>query len=163
MRQLPRYTECFICGRKNIAGADVTFFATDKGVECDYTAQSKHQSYKGILHGGIISALLDECCGWSVGLAEKKVFVTAELNIKYIQLIPIGTEIKVKGFYSENQNFDDKYRTSHGVIEDKNGIVYATAEGKFYPVPQEFEEPLIALMEKDNDPLQKVNAQDIWG
>jgi uncharacterized protein (TIGR00369 family) len=162
MRSLPRYPECFICGRKNFAGTDVTFFLNGEGVECFYTARDKHQSYKGILHGGIISALLDECMGWAVGVHEKRMCVTGELNVKFIRSVPIDTEIKVKGFFSDLQD-NDKYRSATGTIEDMEGNVYATGEGKFHPVPVEFEEPVFSLLEIENDPTYKVTREDVWG
>lgn len=162
MRSLPRYPECFICGRKNIAGTDVTFFENDEGVECCYTAQDKHQSYKGILHGGIISALLDECMGWAAGIHEKRMCVTGELNVKFIRPIPMGTEIKVKGFFNDSRN-DEKYKSARGVIEDSAGTVYATGEGKFHSVPAQFEEPIFSLLEKDNNPGYRVTPKDVWG
>jgi uncharacterized protein (TIGR00369 family) len=162
MRSLPRFPECFICGRKNIAGTDVTFYENEESVECYYTARDKHQSYKGILHGGIISALLDECMGWAVGVHEKRMYVTGELNVKFIRSVPINTEIIVKGFFSDLQD-NDKYRSATGIIEDREGRVYAKGEGKFHSIPVEFEEPVFSLLEKENDPSYKVTPEDVWG
>jgi uncharacterized protein (TIGR00369 family) len=163
MKKLPRYPECFVCGRENIAGTDVTFISNEESVTCDYTALSKHQSYKGILHGGIISALLDECMGWAVAIHEKMMYVTGELNVKFIRSVPLGTKIRVKGLYDESQSPDSKYRLSYGRIEDKDGTVYATAQGKFHPIPSELEGPILSLLEIENDPEYKVTSRDIWG
>ena len=163
MRKLPRFPECFICGRENSAGTDVTFIATDDGVKCDYTAQEKHQSYKGILHGGVISALLDECMGWSVSIQEKKMFVTGELKVKYIRPVPVGKKITVKSTYGSSQDLDSDFRFSEGRVEDTEGTLFAIAEGKFHPVHKDFEVPIFAMLEKNNDPVCRVTPDDVWG
>ena len=44
-----------------------------------------HQSYPGILHGGIISAILDETIGLAIMITEENVLgVTVELKLKSI-------------------------------------------------------------------------------
>ena len=163
MKQLPRYPECFICGRNNIAGTDITFYAKRDGVQCTYIAQAKHQSYKGILHGGIISALLDECMGWAVGVSEKQMCVTAELKIKFIKPVSIGTEIIVEGYSNESVTANNKYKNSRGIIKDKTGTIYAEGEGIFYPLPKELEEPVFSLLELNNDNKHRVTAAEVWG
>ena len=44
----------------------MTWIQHDDNARGLYAGQEKHNSYEGIIHGGIISALLDECIGWAL-------------------------------------------------------------------------------------------------
>ncbi len=163
MKELPRYKDCFICGCENKAGADVLFFKTGKGVEAKYIAQKKHNSYRGIIHGGVIAALLDECIGWAVCVEEKSMYVTAELNIRYKEAIPVGTEVTVEGFSSPREEGKKRYGSGFGHISDASGKIYASAEGKFFAVPDEKITDVLEILEFDDYPGKSVHPEDIWG
>ena len=135
MKKLPIYPHCFICGEKNKAGINVVFFTMEDSMQCEYIAREEHISYQGILHGGIISVLLDECMGWSIAVKAKKMFLTRELNIQYRRFIPVNTKVIVRGFCSADEvTLNKRIITAHGHIEDLIGNVYAKAEGKFVPI-----------------------------
>ncbi len=163
MIKLPRYKDCFICGCDNKAGADVFFVKTEKGVETRYTAQKKHNSYRGILHGGVIAALLDECIGWAVCIEEKTMCVTAELNIRYKEALPVDTEVTVSGFSAPKQQGKKRYGFGFGNISDGSGKIYATAQGKFFAVADEKIAHVLEMLAFDDYPGQKVRPEDIWG
>ena len=163
MRKLPRYRYCFVCGRNNQAGTDVIWIDTGEGVIGEYWANKKHISYEGIIHGGILSALLDEGIGWAVALKERKWLVTRGLNVIFNQPVPVGKKVTVKGFWSNDQPIDKKYRTGNGIVIDDEGIVYASGEGKYFPVSEEFELNLMKLLEIPDDTTKEVTIEDIWG
>lgn len=163
MKILPRYPGCFVCGRKNEAGLNVKFRLTDEGVETEYRAEQKHNSYAGILHGGIISALLDECIGWAVAVQEETMFVTGELKLQYMMPVPINKKIIVRGYFSENQVPHKKYRHGHGVIIDDDGKTYAKAEAKYFPIPKSKEKGIMDTLEIDDDPEKPLNDNLLWG
>ena len=57
----PNSDFCFVCGRRNGRGLRMSFY--DDGQQCvwsDYTVTEEYQGYPGIVHGGIIAAMLDE-------------------------------------------------------------------------------------------------------
>ncbi len=163
MRKLPRYHHCFACGRSNQAGLDMTWIQHDDNVRGLYTGQEKHNSYEGIIHGGIISTLLDECIGWAISLKEKAMFVTGSLNLVFKEPILVGQTITTIGYWSENQPVEKKYRLGHGSIVDDAGKVYATAEGMFFPLPSNYQDGIIKLLEMPDKPGKEVTFEDIWG
>lgn len=56
--------KCFICGMENERGVKAPFYEMeDKSVVSYVTFDELHQSYPGRVHGGIISAMLDEVAG----------------------------------------------------------------------------------------------------
>ncbi len=66
--QLPRVTIntatteefCFGCGRNNPFGLKLHFKWDGKTAKAEFTPNRHHQSWKGIVHGGIIACMLDE-------------------------------------------------------------------------------------------------------
>ena len=58
---------CYVCGVDNPVGLRVRF-APDgaQGSRACYTARAVHAGWDGILHGGVIFALMDEALGWSL-------------------------------------------------------------------------------------------------
>ncbi len=135
-RFLPTYKGCIVCGEKdtNPNTLNVRFRIVEDGVEVPFTPDYRQEGYKGIVHGGVITSLLDETIGWAVAVKIKKYFVTGELNIRFIKPLPIGTNVIVKGRVIEHKS---RYSIASGEITDSTGQVFARAEGKFVPMPDE--------------------------
>ncbi len=75
---------CFACGQKNEEGLQVSFelLESEKRIRARFIPRKKHQGYTNIVHGGIISTLLDEAM---VNLAYRLGFpvVTAQLEVRF--------------------------------------------------------------------------------
>ena len=52
------YPMCFACGKKNPIGLKMTFKMDEKECVSYFTPKEEHQSYNGMMHGGLISVLL---------------------------------------------------------------------------------------------------------
>jgi acyl-coenzyme A thioesterase PaaI-like protein len=97
----PNSNMCFICGLKNPIGLHLHIYETEPGVvESTYIPPEHFQGYPGVLHGGIVGAILDEMSGRSqMGsdiLAPRFMF-TARLEIKYRKNVPIGKSLRIIG------------------------------------------------------------------
>lgn len=89
---------CFICGEQNPIGLRAVF-ATDpeKGrAETRVRIPEQFQGWQGIVHGGILSALLDEICAQAC-MARGLQVVTSELRLRYRKPVPTGSEVTVVG------------------------------------------------------------------
>ena len=75
------YPMCFACGKKNPIGLKMTFKMDEKECVSYFTPKEEHQSYNGMMHGGLISVLLDEIIGhyllsaWERALSRKAVWL----------------------------------------------------------------------------------------
>lgn len=92
---------CFICGLKNPVGLHLHIYETEPGVvESTFTAPGHFQGYPGVLHGGIVGAILDELCGRSQMGSDPQAprfMFTAKLEVKYRRNVPIGQRLKLVG------------------------------------------------------------------
>ena len=92
---------CFICGLENPVGLHLHIYETEPGVvETTYIAPEHFQGYPGVLHGGIVGALIDEIAGRSqMGSdpGDPRFMFTAKLEVKYRQNVPVGKSLKIIG------------------------------------------------------------------
>jgi len=73
---------CFVCGEKNPYGLHLTFSARDGKALAEFIPQKNYQGYKDIVHGGIISALIDEAMV-KAALMQGKSAITAEITVRF--------------------------------------------------------------------------------
>ncbi len=89
---------CYVCGRKNPTGLSVEFEIdrSARAIHALFTPSPAHQGYEGIVHGGILSALLDEAMAklaFSLGIPA----VTAEITVKFKAPAAPGEQLTVSG------------------------------------------------------------------
>lgn len=131
---LPRYSECFVCGRNNAIGLDVTFYYRNGRIETTFTPKKEHAGYRDVVHGGILAALLDETMGWAAVVSRPIMCVAAELAIRYKTSAREGEPLLAYG-----ELVADKKRLiqARGAIEREDGAVLCAGEGKYVPLPVE--------------------------
>ena len=95
----PNSDHCFVCGRLNPHGLHMTFF--DNGVDevyADYTVPAAYEGYPGLVHGGIVAAMLDEVVGRVAMIGDHHHFMmTVRLDLKYRQPVPVETPLQLVG------------------------------------------------------------------
>ncbi len=146
-RALPRYPPCFVCGRSNAAGLDVTFQVQGREVIAELTGKVEHTGYPGILHGGILATLLDEAMGWAITVQTGRMLQTWELSVRYHRPLPPGARFRVIAEMAEDRG---RYQVSRGRVEDSQGEVYARGEGKYRPIPESEEMKVLGLLERSD-------------
>ena len=96
MEDIKRDDWCFACGLKNPFGLKMEFYWEGEDYLCRFTPGKEHQGYDEIMHGGLVSTLLDEVMGRSLYI-QKIEAVTARLEVRYRQPTPIGQELVIRG------------------------------------------------------------------
>lgn len=94
---------CFACGEKNPIGMHLKFMINDNYIETRYIFPKEMQGYKDIVHGGMISLLLDEVM---VNLPWQKLkipVVSAELKIRLKAPLKVGEEVVVKAYIEKQK------------------------------------------------------------
>lgn len=92
---------CFICGMENPVGLHLHIYETEPGVvETSYYAPDHFQGYPGVLHGGIVGAIIDEIAGRALMGSDPmkpRFMFTAKLEVKYRKNVPIGRKLRILG------------------------------------------------------------------
>lgn len=92
---------CLICGLENPIGLHLHIYETEPGVvETTYTAPEHFQGYPGVLHGGIVAALIDEISGRAHMGSDPnnpRFMFTGKLEVKYRKNVPVGKPLKIIG------------------------------------------------------------------
>ena len=133
-RALPHTTWCYVCGEDNPLGHKIIFKADGEIVRVRHTPEVHRQSYKGIVHGGVLCTILDETMGWAPSLKSNRMFVTGELTIRFLKPFPVGKEMIVEAWPVRVAR---RLALVEGKIRDEEGAVYVTANGKFLPMSEE--------------------------
>ena len=115
---------CFVCGQDNPIGLHLTFHEENDSYVSTFTPGPEHQSYNGVLHGGIISTLLDEIMARYI-YAKGRLAVTAKLEVRFRASTPIGQPLTIRGRIVNKKGA--MYEMA-GTISLADGTV--TAEGK---------------------------------
>src|SRR5580704_7910954 len=89
---------CFACGPTNPIGMHVHFdrAADGEGVRARLELAPLYQGWRGIAHGGIVMALLDEAMAHAAGLAGHR-GVTASVTVRFRKPVPLQVPIEVRG------------------------------------------------------------------
>lgn len=133
-KPLPYSSWCYVCGKDNPLGFRAVF-STEKGrVRLRHVPELHRQGYLGVVHGGVISTLLDEAMGWAPTLAVKRMFVTAELTIRYVKPFPVGKMMLVEAW---TEKASHRMALVAGEVRDEKGELYALAKGKYLPMSEE--------------------------
>ncbi len=72
---------CFGCGKKNPLGLRLKFRRDGGGVRTEFTPGEYYQSWTNIVHGGIITTILDEAMGHATLMSGHFGFLTASIQI----------------------------------------------------------------------------------
>ncbi|MCF0205921.1 MAG: PaaI family thioesterase [Bacteroidales bacterium] len=121
---------CIICGMDNPASVKGMFYEMENGeLRGLFRFGDQHQSYPGRVHGGVISAMLDELIGRAIWIPEPDSNgVTMTLTIKYRRVVPINTNLRGVGRITQNSA---RGFSGVGEIYDMDGNLLAWAEGTY--------------------------------
>jgi uncharacterized protein (TIGR00369 family) len=135
-KKQPNSRGCFACGLENTYGLRIRFVNTKPGeVGAEYKVADHFQGYPGIVHGGVVAAMLDEICARAfMGSENTRFMFTAKLEIKYRQHVPTGEVLKLVG-----RQVQDRRNTAvgQGIIYSEKGQLLAEAEALLINVPDD--------------------------
>jgi acyl-coenzyme A thioesterase PaaI-like protein len=95
---------CFICGIHNDSGLKTNFYEMeDNTLVAIVKGKDIHQSYPNRMHGGVISALIDESVGRAIWIEEPETWgVTMDLQMKYRKPVPLNEDLMVVSKITKN-------------------------------------------------------------
>jgi len=83
------FNMCFACGQKNPIGLKLNFAWDGKTARAEFTPNKFHQGWSGLVHGGIMSCILDEAMSYAA-LFEGVNTITAKMQARFKRPVQIG-------------------------------------------------------------------------
>lgn len=128
MRELPPSSGCFACGLDNPSGLGIRFYTDGKAAYGEYVPTTNYQGYAGVLHGGILTTLLDEAMVKALAV-EGIIAVTGKIEVRFRRPAPTGERLLVRGWVKSQRAGGF---LAEGEIIDSDGMLLAEAEGLLF-------------------------------
>ena len=139
LRKQPNSRMCFLCGVQNPVGLKLVFYEDTEArqVRAECCIADHFQGYPGIVHGGIVAAILDEIAGRAVMLdrGDQSLMATLRLTIRYRRPTPTETPLTAVGWLEHG---GEKRARVASEIRLPDGTVTADCECLLVGVPDEF-------------------------
>ena len=126
---------CFGCGQLNEHGLRLHLEPDTEGngVRTAFVPAPRTEGYTGVVHGGIITTVLDEVMAWS--LYRHGIWaVTGQLTTRYRKPIPIGEATTAIGTIVRDRGRGIEMRGE--LRRDSDGALLADATATFIRVPE---------------------------
>lgn len=121
---------CFVCGKENHSGLKLTFNYSHGKITCEFIPSKIYQGYKDIIHGGIITTVLDEAM-IQAAISEGIGPVTAEICVRFKKPLMVNDKTLVE---AEIVKRSPRLITAKSrLLIKESRVVIAEAEAKLIP------------------------------
>ena len=117
---------CFACGQNNPIGLKLKFVEIAGRYVAKCVMDKNYQSFNGVLHGGIITTLLDEAMGGYLFRLKQPAY-TGKLEVRYRRPTPTGEQLTVSGWIAGRKRNVVEMRSE---IALSDGTITAEATAK---------------------------------
>ena len=131
LKELPRSGNhnCFGCSPANPSGLRMRFFSDGDAVYSRVTVPEHLCGWSNIVHGGVLTTILDEIMSWAAIYLLKRIALTRSINVEFIKPARVGHEIRAEGRVAQTNGKNDA--VTEGVLIDASGEVCARASAVF--------------------------------
>jgi len=138
MESQPSSRACFVCGRQNPVGLKMMWYndRDAQQVRAEVIVPEHFNGYPGVVHGGIVAAILDEASSRAVLLdgSEDNLMVTMKLEVRYRRPTPINQPLTVVSWVMRG---GANHARVAGEIRLADGTVTAQCEALLAKAPAE--------------------------
>jgi acyl-coenzyme A thioesterase PaaI-like protein len=127
-----RQNGCFVCGQDNPNGLRILFESeAGGGVSAVWIPAAAQEGFRGIVHGGVISTVLDEAMSKAVA-ATKSEALTGELRVRFRHTVSTGETLCIRGWIVRRAK---RLIETEAALTTANGEERAHAWGRFVLLP----------------------------
>lgn len=130
-RLLPNSTNhnCFGCSPVNPSGLQMQFYTNGEAVFSSITVPGHLGGWNRLVHGGVLSTILDEIMSWAGIYLLKQITLTKSLTVEFIKPVYLNTEYTGEGKVLE-------IKTKHkavmeGILYNSEGTICARSIANF--------------------------------
>jgi uncharacterized protein (TIGR00369 family) len=121
--------KCFGCSPVNPSGLQMEFYSKGDSLFSWVIVPDHMCGWHNVVHGGIISTILDEIMGRSSIYLLKKFVMTKSITVDFIKPIFVGKELRAEGKVIEIKN--DREAEIGGFLYNEEEELCAKATGQF--------------------------------
>lgn len=118
--------QCFGCGKNNPCGLKMEFEWDGKIAKSEFTPVEMHQGWHNIIHGGILTALLDEAMAYAACF-ERIGGVTAAIEVRFRKPVSVGQHLTITSWVGKRTR---RFVETEGAITLDDGTVVTEAKAK---------------------------------
>jgi len=144
MKEIAKYSGCFVCGDDNQIGLGARFFFDNQKALTSINAERQFEGYRDIYHGGIIATLLDEVMIKAL-LGQDIVAMTVELTVRFHKPVEIGQRLDFEGWLGNHRG---RLYLTEGTVKTAEGETVADATGKYIEVKKDMKTKLLRSLER---------------
>lgn len=135
LKPIPNWEDqgCFACGGANPHGLQMKFFSDGSRVVAFPTVPVRMAGWDRLIHGGIISTILDETMGWAAIHLFKQLGVTETITIDFKK--PLKIEEPLTAIGSALEEPVGRNVRMQGQIYNSSGRLCAQATSRFKLIP----------------------------
>jgi acyl-coenzyme A thioesterase PaaI-like protein len=146
---LPDY-QCFGCSPHNPTGLRLRFFeaADGDGLETPLAFGREHESYPGVVHGGIVATVCDEIMGNLLVLRTGVTHFTVTLRTRFLTPLAVGAAYRCVATIRPGPGPAGQRQATAEVV-DGGGATVASASGTYQPASADASREHLALSDSD--------------
>lgn len=128
--EIPSYWpgNCFGCSQYNLQGLHLRFWQSEKGCVTRCNIPEHLCGIDGLVHGGIITMLLEEVAQWSIIAHLGRFGITREISVRYLKPVPTNSDIAVE---AQIINKDEKYIVLHSTVKNSEGVLLVESDSSW--------------------------------
>jgi uncharacterized protein (TIGR00369 family) len=127
----PNDNPCVICGPDNPIGLRTRWEAKDGQADAEVAVPDNFQGWRGVVHGGLVAALLDEAMWYATYSRTRASVLTVSLQARYHRPTPVSQRLHVHGQVLSTRHHLTECTAE--VRDGETGVVLASARGRFMP------------------------------
>ncbi len=131
LKELPnsRNHNCFGCSPVNSSGLRMQFFTDGTAVYSQLQVPEHLCGWSNIVHGGVLTTILDEIMSWSAIHLLKRIALTRSMTVEFIKPVQVGSGLRAEARVREADGKNNAL--TEGVIYDSRGDACARATASF--------------------------------
>ncbi len=120
---------CFVCGQENPRGLQLVFGRSETGeMNAAWNPKSDFEGFRGIVHGGLVSTVLDEAMSKAVAGSGSEA-LTAELRVRFRQPVASGRAYWIRGWIVDRRK---RVIEAEASLCSPDGTEHAHAWARFF-------------------------------
>jgi len=125
----PMDTDCFGCGSDNPHGLAMRFYSKGDLLRSDLEVPPHLCGWSSLVHGGILSTILDEVMSWTAIHLLSSYILTRDMSIRYRRPVYVRRPLTAYGWIKEAGR--GRKATVAGELRDEQDRVCTSGEGTY--------------------------------